>query len=292
MTEHLFNLPDGRNLGYAVFGPGYGRPVLYFHGTPSSRLEVQLLRTYHQDPEQHLHEEGLRLIAVDRPGMGLSSFHPGATLLSFAQDVLALMQHLNLPRCPVMCWSGGGPYALAIAWQYPRLISSVYIICGFTQRFTPDVVNKMHLNRWYFRAAKHLPTLLESALNSLRNIHTRHAIPRWLTGLPEPDYNLLRQPHQWRTLARVSVQEACHRNARGAVQDAQIYFQPFGFRISELTQPVHYWWGTEDTSVIGLHADAIAKQVKHGTVHLKEGEGHLSIYIKYFREVLHTIATG
>lgn len=65
MTGHTIHLPDGRNLAYAVYGPADGRPVLYFHGTPSSRLEISLHNYYHLDIEQRLLALDLCLIAVD-----------------------------------------------------------------------------------------------------------------------------------------------------------------------------------------------------------------------------------
>ncbi len=72
-TGRRVRLPDGRRLGYAEFGDPAGRPILYFHGFPSSRLEAGLahgaaLRT------------GVRIVAPDRPGSGLSDFLPGRTL--------------------------------------------------------------------------------------------------------------------------------------------------------------------------------------------------------------------
>jgi pimeloyl-ACP methyl ester carboxylesterase len=133
MTEHTMVLPDGRTLGYSVYGAAEGKPLLYFHGTPSSRLELKLLNQYGVDIEQQILDAGLKIIAVDRPGMGLSSFNAKGTFLSFAFDVSVLLQSLGISNCPVLCWSGGGPYALAIAWQYPSLINGVYIICGFSR---------------------------------------------------------------------------------------------------------------------------------------------------------------
>jgi len=37
MSNQIFKLPDKRQLGYAV--EAEGKPVIYFHGTASSRLE-------------------------------------------------------------------------------------------------------------------------------------------------------------------------------------------------------------------------------------------------------------
>jgi pimeloyl-ACP methyl ester carboxylesterase len=42
-TDNSLTLPDGRKVAYAEFGQPDGYPVLYFHGSPSSRLEPLLL---------------------------------------------------------------------------------------------------------------------------------------------------------------------------------------------------------------------------------------------------------
>lgn len=39
-TDNQLSLSNGRSIGYAEYGDLQGRPVLYFHGLPSSRFEV------------------------------------------------------------------------------------------------------------------------------------------------------------------------------------------------------------------------------------------------------------
>ncbi len=60
-------LGDGRRLGYAYYGRPDGEPVFYFHGHPGSRLEARFAA-------QAAAGTGLRVIALDRPGYGLSDF--------------------------------------------------------------------------------------------------------------------------------------------------------------------------------------------------------------------------
>jgi len=60
-------LSDGRTLAYLETGNPKGRPVFYFHGGPGSRLEG----LFYDELNQQL---GIRMIALDRPGYGLSDF--------------------------------------------------------------------------------------------------------------------------------------------------------------------------------------------------------------------------
>jgi pimeloyl-ACP methyl ester carboxylesterase len=290
MEESIFRLHGLRKLSYAMYGPEDGKPVLYFHGTPSSRKELLLLENYGVNLDYFLHSAGLRLIAVDRPGMGLSTYNPEGTFISFADDVRQLLAHLNISRCPVLCWSGGGPYALAMAWKHSAVIQSVYVLCGFTRRFDQEVLKLMSLNKWYFRAAKHTPLLLRFILKILRYKKIRKSPPQQVTGLPYEDYRFLRDAGDLQAVSDVSMKEACRLGSKGAVSEARRYFNGLGFPLSGIQQPVHFWWGTKDETVIRLHAEEIEKEVPNNIMHYKEQEGHLSIYVNCFPEVLQTIS--
>src|SRR6186713_587345 len=98
--EHVVELADGRNLGYAEYGPKDGRPVLFFHGFGTTRIICP--------PDAGPEELGLRLIAVDRPGIGLSTPLPGRRLLDWPRDVAELADRIGVGSLSVIGWSGGG----------------------------------------------------------------------------------------------------------------------------------------------------------------------------------------
>ena len=117
-------LPDGRRLGYDERGPSDGKPLFYFHGSPSSRVESNL---YVND--ELLQSLNIRLIVVDRPGIGLSDFQKDRLLLDWPQDVLALAEHLKIERFPVLAYSLGGPYGAACA--YTMLVAPFGSFSGY-----------------------------------------------------------------------------------------------------------------------------------------------------------------
>lgn len=291
MEEAIFKLKDKRSLCYAVYGNRDALPLLYFHGTPSSRLEPLLMNNYGYAVESVLKEGGLKLIAIDRPGMGLSSFNPQGNFLSFADDVKQLCDHLQIKSCPVLCWSGGGPYALAIAHQHPALIQSVHIIAGFTRKFDKEVSQQMGLNKWYFWAAKFIPHFQRLGMNILRRKKIQRSVPRKITGLSYEDYRLLHTGTLLEGMAKVSMKEAARLGAKGPVYEARNYFNDFGFELKDIPQPVHYWWGTKDMAIIKLHPEAIEQSVRNAVMHYREREGHLSIYVNHFKEIVQTIAS-
>lgn len=106
-------LPDGRRLGYAEYGDSGGSPVFFLHGQPGSRLGR------HHD-ESIATGLGARIVAVDRPGYGLSDYQSGRRLVDWPADVVALAEALNLGRFAVASVSNGGPYALACAALVPE----------------------------------------------------------------------------------------------------------------------------------------------------------------------------
>ena len=71
-TNQQIKLKDGRMLGYAKYGAPEGKPVFYFHGHPGSRLNRQI-----SDENDIAAELKARIIAIDRPGHGLSDFKRG-----------------------------------------------------------------------------------------------------------------------------------------------------------------------------------------------------------------------
>jgi hypothetical protein len=94
-SSETLTLPDGRKLGYAQYGSLTGRPIIYQHGLPGSRLEAAGFNDLGL-------ELGARIIALDRPGMGWSSPKPGRTLLDHPKDVESLADHLKLDRYSVL----------------------------------------------------------------------------------------------------------------------------------------------------------------------------------------------
>lgn len=133
-VHQQIRLPDGRRLGFAAYGNPAGPLVLYFHGTPGSRVDAQLIL-----PE--IEAAGLRVIAIDRPGMGLSDYQPGRQILNWPADVTCLVESLGYGATPfgVIGMSGGAPYALACLRCIPHRLTHVAVVSGHTPIDAPEV---------------------------------------------------------------------------------------------------------------------------------------------------------
>jgi hypothetical protein len=105
-------LPDGRQLGYAECGPKSGKPIFYIPGILDSRVAVL-------DSNAIAAKLGIRLIGIDRPGIGLSTYYPKRKIMDFVQDFHHLVNHLKISLYRVYSISGGTPYLLACAKHLP-----------------------------------------------------------------------------------------------------------------------------------------------------------------------------
>ena len=85
-----------------------GPLVIHNHGGPSSRFEARLLA-------DAASKNRLRLVCVDRPGMGQSSPQKTRSYSGWADDMVTIANALGYREFGVTGWSEGGPWALAAA---------------------------------------------------------------------------------------------------------------------------------------------------------------------------------
>jgi pimeloyl-ACP methyl ester carboxylesterase len=115
--------PPGQVLFHLTYGPPNSSTIFYFHGSPSSRLEWNLFAS-----EGLAEKLNIRVIAPDRPGLGLSDFQPGPRIGDWPADVIALADDLGVARFAVLGYSGGGPYAASCALKIPERLTRVGIV--------------------------------------------------------------------------------------------------------------------------------------------------------------------
>ncbi|HEY0871024.1 MAG TPA: alpha/beta hydrolase, partial [Acidothermaceae bacterium] len=87
-------------LGVRESGTADGLPVLHFHGTPGSRLELAWA-------DDAVAQAGVQLVTFDRPGYGRSTQVP-FSLSRVAHLAMELADRLGWQRFATLGWSGGG----------------------------------------------------------------------------------------------------------------------------------------------------------------------------------------
>lgn len=108
--SHRIQRPDGRMLAGASFGPATGRPVLFIAGAATSRR-----MTFGSDL---LDDLNVRLLTMDRPGIGDSTPDDGRTLASTAEDYRAFVAGVlgdENTVIPVVANSQGAVFGLKLA---------------------------------------------------------------------------------------------------------------------------------------------------------------------------------
>ena len=98
---------EDRRVAFTAYGPDSGMPVLFIAGAGCGRLM--------RFGEQHLENHRVRLISVDRPGIGASDPDPDKTFDSVAADLAAVIDSVAGVPVPVVANSQGAPFALALA---------------------------------------------------------------------------------------------------------------------------------------------------------------------------------
>ncbi len=122
-TNQTIKLKGGRNLGFAEYGDPQGKPVFEFHGNPSSRLGSELF-------DESAKKIGIRVIGIDRPGIGLSDYKPRRKLLDWPDDVIEFADVFGFKHFPIVGGSGGVPATLACPFKIPKRLSAVGVLFG------------------------------------------------------------------------------------------------------------------------------------------------------------------
>jgi pimeloyl-ACP methyl ester carboxylesterase len=278
-SNNQTRLPDGRALGYAEYGDPEGRAVLFFPGAPSSRLL--------HPPEEPTRALGVRLIAVERPGFGLSDFQPGRTLLDWPDDVIAFADALRLDRFPVVGISAGGPYAAACAYRIPQRVTAAAIISAVGPFDRPEVIEEMpKVRRLGAKVARRAPWLLRSLLWLVSNPHRNpdKFYEHIISGNSEEDRALLTRP-EMKSMLMQNYLEATRAWMRGFARESIIVSNAWGFRLEDITIPVYLWHGEEDLNVPLSAAWYMAEAIPNCRVTFLPGEGHWLI-LTYWDRIL------
>ncbi len=273
MPDHVL-LPDGRRLDMRVSGPAGGLPLVFHHGTPGAAIPVRAL-------ERAAHARGLRLVTTSRPGYGDSSRQPGRSVVDVAGDTAAVLAAVGAGRCLVAGWSGGGPHALACGARLGAA-AAVLVIAGVAPYGAAglDWMSGMgEENVTEFSAAlqgeDELRAYLLRESEPLRNVTAADVVSSLDTLLPDVDRAVL--TGEFGEDIAASFREAVRVGVDGWLDDDLAFARPWGFSLEEISVPVMIWQGSADLMVPFAHGQWLASQLPGASVHLEEGEGHLSV---------------
>lgn len=287
--NQIFRLPNGRKLGYDEYGLPNGKPLFYFHGSPSSRVEATLYVN-----EELLNSFEVRMIALDRPGLGLSDFQPNRRILDWSQDVVALANHLNIDRFSILAYSLGGPYGLACAFSVPQRLHKVGIVSGAALFTDPELVKNINEGtRRFLTMPREKPMLSRLFLWMMLSFMPRVAPNRFIAQanslLPEPDRLIVANDPAFQMGFLHMLQEAMKRGTRGAHYESLLSITDWGFRLREINIPIQLWHGDADQNIPVEMARFAETVIPRCEAKIYPNEGHLSLFKKNAKEIISTL---
>jgi pimeloyl-ACP methyl ester carboxylesterase len=273
-TSRVHRLPDGRAIGFAEYGDPDGLPVMALHGTPGARFMFGLT-------DEAARTRGLRIIAPERPGYGLSDRHHFDTLAETAHDVEAVANALGLGRFALIGVSGGGPHAIAAAVLLKERILRMALIapvgpiaeCG-------DRIRMSHFHHFiftYLAPSPHAASTFFFGLRTLVDWTPGVAYHLLMQRVTDTDRELLHHPDVKANLEE-TIREGLRTGVDGALQDLRLYCGPWNLPLSEIAVPVAMWQGSEDTIVPPDAAFHLAGLLPNCRLEVIERAGHYWVF--------------
>jgi pimeloyl-ACP methyl ester carboxylesterase len=284
--NQTIQLSDGRQLGFAEYGAPKGKPIFFFPGGPSTRL-------FHHPDESIATSLGARIINIDRPGYGLSSFQPQRTLFDWPDDVLELADALELETFSIAGISAGGPYVAVCAYKIPERVFNATIISGVGLTDIEADTQKLYRKRQIaITLARKAPWLLRPLIWLLQNPRRdpeRYFVRTFAESSP-PDQAILSQP-EIKNILIPNWAEGVRQGVRGFAREGIILAHPWGVPLEEIAVPVFIWHGDNDASIPLSMAEQIHHAIPSSKLHVIPNEGHFLLF-KYWHQILNEILQG
>jgi pimeloyl-ACP methyl ester carboxylesterase len=267
-----------------------GHPIVYFHGTPGSRLDLAF-------GDVLLSGQSVRIISFDRPGYG-GSTEAAFGLSSVARDALSIADSLGLGAFTTLGLSGGGPFALAAAAVGGDRIKGVGVASGAGPfEYVPNALDK--LSEIDKKAYSHLPANPETAAlgfasgfeelaQMLRNGDNEAVIAEFAPALSERD-RVLMSDGMVGSKVIGSMREGLSKSVLGGGWDNVAWIGHWDFEISQVRCPVLLWYGEQDLMAPPAHGQWLEENLLNAKLTIRPSEGHFGL-VDHCSEVLRELA--
>jgi pimeloyl-ACP methyl ester carboxylesterase len=260
-------------------GDSRGQPVLYFHGTPGSRLDLSF-------GDDVAAEEHVRLVSFDRPGYGRSTAAPFG-LSAVARDAVEIAAALELGRFATLGLSGGGPFALATAASPGQQVTRVGVASGpgpFQQ--VPGAIEQLDDNDR--QALTHLPQDLPAAaaafgqgfeeLAGLFRDGDDEAIAAYFEPMLSPRDKAIMDEESFRSSLNASAREGLRPGVMGGGWDNVAWVGEWDVDLGEVRCPALLWYGEEDRFAPLAHGQWLQAHLPDSQLIVRPAEGHFGLF--------------
>ncbi|GAA1806957.1 alpha/beta hydrolase [Nocardioides hankookensis] len=243
------------------------------HGTPGARRQIPLeARAY---AERH----GLRLIGLDRPGIGSSTSHLYPDVLDWTRDLELVLETLAIDTVRVIGLSGGGPYALAAGAALPERVHGVGVLGGVAPTRGPDAAEggavqlAVQLAPLLSVARVPLSVALTQTIRLARPL-AGPALDLYAALQPPGDKNLLSRP-EFKAMFLDDLLNGSRFQTSAPINDLILFTRHWGFDLADVSVPVLWWHGDDDHIVPFRHGRHVVDRLPDARMSAIDGESHL-----------------
>ena len=271
--EGTIGLGPVRRLGFAEFGPPDGRPLIWLHGTPGARRQIP------QEARALAVDLGLRIIGIDRPGIGHSTPHRYPSVAAFTDDLRVVAECLGVARTTVIGMSGGGPYALAAAALLPDVVVGVGVLGGVAPTVGPDAIDggAVSFGAHFVPLIRHAQRPMSFGLTTAVRMIKPLASPGldlYARLSPEGDRRILGRP-EFKAMFIDDLLNGSRTQLSAPLADLLLFSSDWGFRLADVEVPVRWWHGDADHIVPYAHAEHVVSRLADAVLSTMPGESHL-----------------
>ena len=256
-----------------------GAVVMYFHGTPGSRLDLRF-------GEELAAGRGVRLVSFDRPGYGGSTPAPFG-LASTGADAHAVADALGVARFATLGVSGGGPGALAAAAVPGGRVTRVGIASGAgPYQLVPGALDELDdddlavlalLRGDPAAAAAAFAAELEPLAVLTREPGSSWVLSAFEDVLSSRDRELL-DDQRYAVDFADTVREGLRPGTSGGGWDTVSWSGEWDIDLSAVRCPVLLWYGSDDRFAAPTHKVWLSENLPRVRLVVYDGEGHLGVF--------------
>lgn len=188
----------------------------------------------------------LRLMAIDRPGLGLSDPHPTKTLSSWVDDMRELIDGNQLRPALAIGFSQGAPFAFALAGA--GLVEAIAIVSGQDELSHPSM--KPLLNPDVAQMIAAVEQNAAAFEQHFAQIATWDGLWQLIINMSAECDRALYLGDSFSHAYQRCLQEGFSQGAGGYARDLVNAVGAWSFALEDITIPVDLWYGGLDTSPV------------------------------------------
>jgi pimeloyl-ACP methyl ester carboxylesterase len=257
--EDKFVTAGGLQLRYLAMGQG--RPVIFLHGASLGSSADVFLRNM-----PAFAQAGLRAIAFDQPGFGLSDASGDHSAGLRRKSVISIMDALEIESAALVAHSQAGNFAIQLALESPQRVSHVGIL-GTGSLLPPLAVEKEGLEGAVQQRLERRMAAHEPSIEDTRKLLEANLFHHELITQSELDLRHARSVgRNFETFVARSSQPAAPKKADAI---------PMWKRLDEVSQPLLMIYGRNDRANAFERATMLKESSPHLNLHIAPDCKHL-----------------